>query len=225
MKKVDRLDLIKVSPLNGVSQKDEGKSIFDKMSRGSLISFSLQYGPEKKVDEYKYEIDPPVAAQSGSLRLGVGESMSDEYISWKSSLRDSGGDVEKNFQTQLPSFMKARQQQYLGLLKVVASKFPTSARVILLRMQDLPEEVFQPARFGTLIIIWNPKNDEQFLTMSERAVGVPVVLGALLEWLKKNFVLDSYSYVRDARTISQGGDQHLDFDLVSRKMFKRAIIH
>jgi hypothetical protein len=58
--------------------------------------------------------------------------------------------------------------------------------------------------------------------LEDRAVGVPLVIKTLLEWMRKRNILDSgYSYMRDASSIR---DENIQYETVYRMLFKRAVV-
>lgn len=110
---------------------------------------------------------------------------------------------------------------------------PIQARIIIVRLQDEPDDNFQPPRFGDLVIIWNPKRDGGDATFEERSQANPIVVtvlswchpatvtklqvGNLLNFLEQKNVLEKFNYRRDADSTEQGSGQHLDYD--SGKLF------
>ena len=62
------------------------------------------------------------------------------------------------------------------------------------------------------------------MSFEARQCTSPVVVQKLLGWLSTNHVIMSYSKLRDAASIKQGSSESLDYNVVSRVLFNRAVV-
>eukprot|EP00004_Rigifila_ramosa_P027391 TRINITY_DN8922_c0_g1_i1.p1 TRINITY_DN8922_c0_g1~~TRINITY_DN8922_c0_g1_i1.p1 ORF type:complete len:553 (+),score=123.41 TRINITY_DN8922_c0_g1_i1:23-1660(+) len=208
-----------------VTELEAAMEVEFKLSRGFLVLFTISFGePGKRQSEYFYNMEPAAQVECGNQILGSGDRMVDEYLFWRKSENIlSSSAVE--FQNALSVFMNSRKTQYFHTLSLLETKYADKPRIALFRMQDAPEEQMQPPRFGTVIVIWNAVQDSQFLSLQDRSLGVPMVLGSLLNWLRKRKIIeDSYSQIRDAGHTKQGTDEPLDYSTLFHKLFLKGKI-
>lgn len=206
---------------------------WDSSSIGGFMGlFSIDWGvsgPEGKVhDEYRYSTEPPIRIECETIKLGEGDTMAEEYAQWrKHFVNTSGGStVMTNFKERVAVFSAIRRAQYMQSLSVLEDKYSDQPRIVILRIQEEPDEPYQPPKNGTFVIVWNPIEDSRFMSLQDRSLGVPYVLAALIDWLKSRKILDSgYFYLRDASNVEQGIEDALHYETVYRHLFRKAMVH
>ena len=98
--------------------------------------------------------------------------------------------------------------------------YADEARLVLMRLQDAPDECVKPARFGDLLIVWSPRRDDADVTFADRSLANAVVVNNLVGWLEQNQCLMGMRYRCDAAHTEQGDEQPLDYRRVYFKLFQ-----
>ena len=98
--------------------------------------------------------------------------------------------------------------------------YADEARLVLMRLQDAPDECVKPARFGDLLIVWSPRRDDADVTFADRSLANAVVVNNLVGWLERNQCLMGMRYRCDAAHTEQGDEQPLDYRRIYFKLFQ-----
>lgn len=61
--------------------------------------------------------------------------------------------------------MAKKKDDFLDCLRILQDKYNREPRIAVVRLQSKPEDAFAPPKFGNVIIVWNPVQDSQYLTL------------------------------------------------------------
>jgi hypothetical protein len=193
--------------------KKSARAINKALDKGHIVLLGFNK-PGEGQEQYLYDIEH-------TCRDPGAKSLADEYIAFRKqySVKD-----ETQFLSDVKGFMKKREALYLRQLEALATNHGTASRIVILRIQDAPEGLYQPPRFGDVIIVWSPCRDNGEMSFEDRSATSPIVVQKLLGWASTNRVLQSFMKLRDAATVNQGPSEPLDYGLVSRVLFNRAVV-
>lgn len=183
-----------------------------KLRRGCAVVFATRLGGAGAGDglEFEYGSIAPLLEKMAGVTLGSGSFQEDEYLAWRRTTDHAG------FANERERFLAARKRQYDAHMDDLRRS--NEACVAVLRMQAAAEDMMTPPKFGALAIILQGGKSA---SLEDRALATPDVMDALLQWLRKHKILDSYSLIRQA-TVADLDD--LDYATVRRKMFHEAIV-
>jgi len=163
-----------------------------------------------------------------TLRVGSNEqtqTLKEEYEHFRTSNRLNLVGPSEVFQRGMCDFLEFRKCLYINQLAALQRESPTSAHIVVIRLQNLPEDLLCPPCFGDLCIIWSPQSGMKgAVPLSDRAQANPLVVAHLLQHLEGSGVLECYTKQRNANSTQQGEGEPLDYDSVSKLLFRRSSV-
>jgi hypothetical protein len=201
-----------------MSHVEVASSINKYLNQGDVVLFRF-YAPTKSTAE-RYTF-APLRVPTPSKRIGT--TLEDKFEEFRSmhSLTDSSDTFEQG----ADRFMEARKAWYLRQLATLQKESSEHAHIAIIRMVDRPEDVLCPPSLGDLCVIWNPHcGSEAMISVDERAQTSSPIVTKLLQHLAGSRILECYSKQRNASSTRQGEGEALDYNAVSKLLFRRAVV-
>lgn len=199
-----------------------------RLKAGHVVLFGFALEPK---EHYFYESEDTTALmQQGACGGGGGggdarpngETLLQDYEQFRGQYNIR--QPEELFREGVVEFMRTRHERYLTQMAILQAKYNRCARIVLLRLQDKPDQVLEPPRFGDLVVSWSPNRDDGTSTLEDKMLLTPLVVQKLKRWLGESGILESYTRMRDSASTAQGQDCPLDYDTNQRRLFNIAIV-
>lgn len=200
---------------------------------GNLVAFEFcPHDKHAKHDSWSYAciaISRVFTGLDGKRTTEQGTSYEKEYDRWKRAMKKKHkiGEIDAAFSEARKSLCEARKREFFLALETLQSTYPSSPRIVVLRVQKQTEGYRQPAVFADVIIVWNPLIEgpkKRKMTMRERSQTAAPTVASIVGFLEGGVVLPIHKR-RQGLSVTQKPGCNLYYDELYQKLFGKRPKH